>query len=371
MHHRSSLADAACRYAYDELDRLLTADPPGTGNDSIHFGYDPGGNRTQSGYKDVAGNWTAPYKTYSYPSSGPAHRLATVVNNGGATLHAFPSYDANGNPNVWQVAGVNRTMTWDAMDRLVEITGGFAATYVYDPLGRRIAKTEQGATTLFQYDGLHIVAEYNASNVQQASYVFGPGVDEPLRVARGGTKGAFHGDGLGSVTLISHGATELASYKYDEFGVVESSSNFGNAYTYTGRERDASGLNYYRARYYLPEVGRFLTPDPAGLSGGSNPYAYVGSNPINYRDPLGLVPFSAKQTFSNAVEPIEWSAFRQLHDGATNIQNVIDAGVAQKTLAAFNILNTKTRGFSNSLLGGVSQKLYSVDKFLRNRLALI
>ena len=73
--------------------------------------------------------------------------------------------------------------------------------------------------------------------------------------------------------------------------------------------RTASGLYYYRARYYLPEVGRFLTPDPTGLSGGSNPYTYVGSNPVNFRDPFGLLSTSSKLTYSNAISPIDWSAF--------------------------------------------------------------
>jgi RHS repeat-associated protein len=66
------------------------------------------------------------------------------------------------------------------------------------------------------------------------------------------------------------------------------SQPLANAYTYTGRERDASGLDYYRARYYLPSAGRFLTPDPIGLQGGLNAYGYVGSNPVNFTDPFGL-----------------------------------------------------------------------------------
>ncbi len=64
-----------------------------------------------------------------------------------------------------------------------------------------------------------------------------------------------------------------------------------NPFRYTGREYDAeSGLYYYRARYYDPALGRFLSEDPIGLEGGINPYAYVGNDPVNNRDPSGLCP---------------------------------------------------------------------------------
>ena len=59
---------------------------------------------------------------------------------------------------------------------------------------------------------------------------------------------------------------------------------------YTGREPDASGLTYYRARYYDPASRRFTQRDPIGFGGGLNQYAYVGNNPVNFTDPSGLAP---------------------------------------------------------------------------------
>ena len=59
-------------------------------------------------------------------------------------------------------------------------------------------------------------------------------------------------------------------------------------YGYTGREPDASGLTYYRARYYDPASRRFTQRDPIGYNEGDiNLYGYVGNNPINYTDPTG------------------------------------------------------------------------------------
>jgi len=51
---------------------------------------------------------------------------------------------------------------------------------------------------------------------------------------------------------------------------------------------EPNGFYYMRARYYDPEVGRFVSEDPIGFDGGLNLYAYVGGNPISAVDPTGL-----------------------------------------------------------------------------------
>ena len=64
---------------------------------------------------------------------------------------------------------------------------------------------------------------------------------------------------------------------------------YGNK-AFTGREWDPeTGLHYYRARYYDPKSGRFLSEDPIGFQGGINFYAYVDNNPVNFFDPTGLL----------------------------------------------------------------------------------
>ena len=62
-------------------------------------------------------------------------------------------------------------------------------------------------------------------------------------------------------------------------------------YGYTGREPDATGLIYYRARYYDPTIGRFISRDPAGMPDGVNRYSYVSNNPVNFTDPSGECPW--------------------------------------------------------------------------------
>jgi RHS repeat-associated protein len=283
---------ASTSYGYDALNRLASVDPPDealfpANGAETWFAYDGSGNRTDFGPKS-GGAFVSPHTTYSY---GPLKRL-TNIKRDGATVESF-TYDVNGNAVSWTPPGAAypRALGYDALGRMVSISAGFSASYAYDPFGRRIEKTEQGVTTRTQYDGLDVVAEYSETALT-ATYVFGPGIDEVLKLERGTTVAAYHTDGLGSVVAISEGGTLRNTYRYDAFGKAidqGGSSPVANAYTYTGRELDGSGLYYYRARYYLPSAGRFLTPDPIGLAGGINAYAYVGSNPVNYTDPFGLM----------------------------------------------------------------------------------
>ena len=66
-------------------------------------------------------------------------------------------------------------------------------------------------------------------------------------------------------------------------------SNFQHKLNQPNREYECdTGLYYFRARYYDPEMGRFLTKDPIGLAGGdTNLYRYCGNDPVNCVDPRG------------------------------------------------------------------------------------
>src|SRR6185437_10933981 len=82
-------------------------------------------------------------------------------------------------------------------------------------------------------------------------------------------------------------------YTYDSFGkLTATNGSLTNPFRYTGREFDSeTGLYYYRARYYDPTTGRFLSEDPIEFKGGINFYTYVGNNAPNLTDPEGNLGF--------------------------------------------------------------------------------
>ena len=108
---------------------------------------------------------------------------------------------------------------------------------------------------------------------------------------RSSTTSYFEQDGIGSVTSLSNTAGVLAqTYTFDSFGkLTASSGSLKNPFQYTAREFDPeTSLYFHRARYYDPNIGRFLSEDPSDFDGGINFYAYVGNDPANWLDPLGL-----------------------------------------------------------------------------------
>jgi RHS repeat-associated protein len=107
-------------------------------------------------------------------------------------------------------------------------------------------------------------------------------------------------DALGSVLELRDAAqAQTVAYTYDPYGKTGASAASSNTLKYTGREQDLGDLYYYRNRYYKPSLGRFISEDPIGLAGGENIYAYVGNNPVNLTDPLGLSPAGFQQCSSD------------------------------------------------------------------------
>jgi RHS repeat-associated protein len=203
------------------------------------------------------------------------------------------TYDNNGNR---KTDPSGSQYTWDLESRLTQmVLPGTSGTvnFKYDPFGRRIYKNTPNFTGTFVYDGDDLIETLNSSGAVVARYTQTQSIDEPLaEVGPGGTN-YYEADGLGSITsLISSAGSVANSYTYDSFGNLTAlTGSLSNPLRYTGREFDtATSLYFYRARYYDPATGRFISEDPIGFSGdGTNFYIYVDNDPVILIDPLGLV----------------------------------------------------------------------------------
>jgi RHS repeat-associated protein len=155
--------------------------------------------------------------------------------------------------------------------------------------------SESCTRTKYLYDAKNLVANVieevdNNGNVL-ARYTQDLGIDKPFAQLRSGATSYYEQDGLGSVTSLSNSAASLTNtYKYDSLGnLAASTGNLVNPFQYTGREFDPeTGIYEYRARYYDPSIGRFVSEDPIRFKGGVDFYAYVRNNPVNLADPNGL-----------------------------------------------------------------------------------
>jgi RHS repeat-associated protein len=224
------------------------------------------------------------------------------------------TYDLNGNRTQKTEGGITTTYTYDDENRLVQVTwGSDYITYAYDPFGRRIAKTVNGVMTRYVYDQDAIIAAYDSLGNVTARYAHGLNIDEPLAVQQGSVTSFYHADGLGSIVALTNtSGAVVQTYSYDSFGNITPTGSITQPFTFTAREYDSeTGLYFYRARYYDPKAGRFISKDPIGFEGGDvNLFAYTQNNPINFTDPLGweksiskLNPVLSYPSYPSIVQP--------------------------------------------------------------------
>jgi RHS repeat-associated protein len=202
------------------------------------------------------------------------------------------SYDFNavGQTSKKTNASGTTNYNWDGRGRMTgaALPSGQIVNYTYDIFGRRTSRSAGGQTTEFLYDGYNVVLDRESSG-GAVDYLSGVGTDEHLRQSSGTSGNLFSlQDHVGSVAaLTDSGGNVVERQQYEAFGTSAGSSL--TRYGYTGRERDnATGLLYYRARWYDGQQGRFLSEDPAGLATGLNLYTYAANNPILFNDPFGL-----------------------------------------------------------------------------------
>jgi RHS repeat-associated protein len=294
-------------YTYDTISRLTGLQRPNGVTTS--YGYDAENRLIRLLHKDGANQtleeygytYTADSEIDSITTQNSLPRLPEVKNASAADAAnrisqfgaANYSFDNLGQTTSKTDASGTTTYHWDARGRMTgaSLPNGQTVSYGYDALGRRASRTANGATTSFLYDGADVMLDRSGDG-STVDYVNGFGIDDKLRQTKSASPSSpqyFLQDHLGSTIALTDtngGVAERQSY--ESFGASSGSSL--TRYGYTGRETDeATGLMYYRARWYDPQQSRFIAEDPIGFQGGDvNLYAYVGNNPVNGTDPMGL-----------------------------------------------------------------------------------
>ncbi|WP_266169716.1 RHS repeat domain-containing protein [Dyella subtropica] len=297
---------------------------------NLHFARDAMGNPTALGNAPGA---NPAIESYSYD---PLYRLTGVNNASGAAIEAYTysktgdrlsktasglatgsygyqsgthwltsigssarTYDANGNTTGSATGGDTYGYGYNGRNRMtvVQRNGQTVATYSYNALGQRIAKTvtfPQAVSQRFAYDeASRLIGEYGTVN---RDYIW---LDD-LPVAVVDTTGItstvsyVHADGLNTPRAITD-ATGAAiwqwAYQGNPFGEQQPTSSTGYTFNlrFPGQYFDAeSGLLHNGYRDYEAARGGYGQADPMGPAGGPNPYSYVSNSPLNRFDALGL-----------------------------------------------------------------------------------
>lgn len=277
------------RFTYDPLHNLRSAElgrtvATGAAGRSIEYEYDAVGNRLRVQEASRATLYST-NGLNQYTAIGPAGAQQPVrwdadlnlAENAGRRL----SHDYSGCLVHAEVGQVVYELTYDAIRRLIR---------------KRVTRPgEPSRETHYYYDDHHVIETQGA---ESATYVYGPAYDELVSYRRSGADYYVHQKRLWTVSHVTDASGAVVeSYRYEPYGarhvfdgdgrqIVESA--VGNVAGFAGRWLEAElGLYYFRARWYDPELGRFITPDPYGWLDGLNVYRYAKNNPATFFDPFG------------------------------------------------------------------------------------
>jgi RHS repeat-associated protein len=286
-------------YAYDDLDRLAS-------DGGVTYTYDAAGNRTTRTENGITTTYTL----------GVGDRLAAWT--GGSYAYDFAG-------NVTRIERDGRPtldLTWNSQYQLVSVAtnGVFAEGYAYDALSRRVSTTTLEGTTRHVYDdNWQVIADINEDGSVVASYTWGDGIDRLLAVTIGGVTYYALTDIQGTVWgYVDSQNNVVARFMYDAWGNVLSEEIDPSAaalaslrYRFQGREWSAAtGLINFRMRWYDAEMGRWLSKDPIGLSGGLNLYAFCENNVLIVTDPQGCVGLAGLGAGIAAAGAVAWVGYK-------------------------------------------------------------
>jgi RHS repeat-associated protein len=328
-------------YWYDDLDRLQGSNGKYRGHTtygfeySASFEYDIHHNLKQKGQGSYRNRFnpsdvglsnpqfdgvvapTSYNLSYTY-RPGHVHAAETIVETDAAGTvrpHDY-TFDQRGNLTSEAYSGSTRTLTWDAENRLKQVTtnGVTTARFRYGAAGERTQKRESGPNTTFYFNQFLVIH----ANRTMTKHLFAGDTRVASKTeAFGATpvRHFYHPDHLGSTSYITNGAQTLVQHeRYFPFGERWTSAPEEQVvgspvrdWLFTSKELDRStGLYYFGARYIDPRTSQWMSPDPIigqYMQGRENGgffkqenlgiYSYGWNNPVRFRDPDGRLGFAA------------------------------------------------------------------------------
>lgn len=265
---------------YDTLGRLQSE---ASAVQNATYGYDADGNRITQTLNGAATN-------FAYPVG--SNRLASA--SGG--LNATYGYDADGNTTT--VNGLT-AYSYGPFNRLVNAGG---THHVVSAEGQRLEKSGGGNITYFAPGGGGAMLADDANGTWM-DYVWLNG--RLVSLVKSGSVYAIHDDQTGrpiAVTAPNQAVVwSAAGLPFDRQVTANTFGDFNIGFP--GQYFDSeTGLYQNGARDYDASLGRFIESDPIGLAGGVNTYTYVGNDPLNYIDPLGLCCTKAQKEAAKAAK---------------------------------------------------------------------
>ena len=252
-----SLGAQTIEYRYDDLGQLISE------------------NRDQYGYDSLYNRICKNQQLYTVNS-------LNQVTDDGQTQY---SYDPCGRV----ISDGTKSYSYDGLDRLIAVDDGVQRTcYQYDAFNRRIAKDDQ----LFIWDGKREIGVVCAGKVRELR-VLGEGLGAELGASvllelGGETFVPIHNSRGSLVLLLDLDGVAVESDRYTAFGECLTEGKISPWGFSAKRTDEETGYLYFGRRYYAPDLGRWITPDPLGFSDGSNLYAYVCNSPLVCMDLHGL-----------------------------------------------------------------------------------
>ena len=277
-------------YSYDAVGQLTSQSTVSTSNQEIiqyDFSYNDRGQLIQeSGFDSLQGLPLNLNMTYG------SDNIVRTLNSQALT------FDADGNMTQGWLKGTLQHFSYDQRNRL---TQQGTTSYQYNSDNHRIIKIEDNTETRYVVNPLpaleQVMMETDNNNIGAAWNVYGLGLIG--RQQSDGTYVTYHYDYRGSTIALTNISGDITDrYYYTPFGQMSShQGNTQQPFAYNGRDgvlTDSNGLYYMRARYYNPDMRRFVNRDvllgnPL-QSQSINRYAYVQGNPVIAMDPSGHCP---------------------------------------------------------------------------------